>query len=76
MFREFELSFVPFVCTVLIVAMFFSGLCILAQQAPPPACICKDATRAGELGHLPGCPAAPPLSYSEFREFRDPMVAP
>ena len=71
-----ELPFAPFVVFVLSASMVITGLCVFAQQAPAPACICRDATCAGELGHLPNCPAAPPTSYSEFREFRDPTVSP
>ena len=69
-----EIPFAPFVVFILSASMVITGFCILAQQAPPPACICRDATTAGELGHLPGCPAAPPVSYAEFRGFRDPTA--
>jgi len=71
MFREFELPFVPFVVSVLSLSSAVIVSLSLLQTAPDPACICRDATRAGELGHLPHCPSFPPDTYAEFRGFRD-----
>jgi hypothetical protein len=71
-----EIPFVPFVVFALSVSMVVTGLLSQLQNTPPPACICRDATHAGELGHAPGCPAGPPTTYLEFRDFRGTTESP